>query len=330
MNINTTLSGYFKENELIVEAEINKEILNFFNERKSVAKYKYATKIIKMIVEKIGKEKLNPIITELYKVENATMRITKNRDHVIHSCNTFLLGLCINKYYLNDKVDFFEWALAALFHDIAYPVKISQDIIGSYLENMSTIHKDLDIESSLPVINLIPKYFEKLTNNKNAFECLQKRIDKWELNVNVQNRYDERNLCHGMLSALTILYLIDLMYKKNLWWIQDNFEKHIVPACSAIFLHNLEADAFDNIKINKAPLPYLLKLCDELQIWERPKNKMPRGDSPENCDIEINENEIIFIVKNEDVRKEIEEKIKCLNNDKKIKLNGHSNNDFMM
>ena len=73
-------------------------------------------------------------------------------------------------------------------------------------------------------------------------------------------------------SALTILYLIDLMYKKNACWNQDNFEKHIVPACSAIFLHNLEDVVFFNtITIDTAALPYLLKLCDELQIWQRPK-----------------------------------------------------------
>lgn len=317
MNINTTLSGYFIDNGLIDEAEIYQKIHKFLTNTKPDANYKLAEQIIKKLVKKYDKDKLNSIIAELYKVESATMRITTNRDHVIHSLNTFLLGLCINKYYLNNKVDIFEWTLAALFHDIAYPAKISQDIIRSYLEKMSAIKKDLDIESFDPVINLIPKNFEKLTNNKNAFGYIQKKIYEWELDVNVQEIYDDKicsnNLCHGMLSALTVLYLVDLMYQKNSWWNQENFKNHIVPACSAIFLHNLEDDAFKKIDKTIAPLPYLLKLCDELQNWDRPSKKMPHGDSPENYDIDIKENEIIFMVKTEGVKKKISKKIKCLN-----------------
>ena len=181
MNINTTLSGYFKDNGLIAEPEINSEIRKFFAENNFGAKGKHAKKIIEKVIGMYDKEQLYSIIAELYKVERATLPITKKRHHFIHSCNTFLLGLCINKYYLNNKVDIFEWTLAALFHDIAYPVTISQDIIGSYLEKMSAIKKDLDIKSSFPEININPEHFEILTNNKNAFDCIQKRIDEWKL-----------------------------------------------------------------------------------------------------------------------------------------------------
>ena len=120
-----------------------------------------------------------------------------------------------------------------------------------------------------------------------------------------------------MISALTVLYLIDLMYQKNNSkreynksdWDQKYFETDVVSACSAIFLHNLGDNAFKNIDKTKASLAYLLKLCDELQNWDR----MREGDSPENYDIQVQENKLIFKVSDQDRKDKIEDKIKCLN-----------------
>ncbi|MCG7847634.1 MAG: hypothetical protein MIO93_00440, partial [ANME-2 cluster archaeon] len=89
--------------------------------------------------------------------------------------------------------------------------------------------------------------------------------------------------------------------------------------CSAIFLHNLSDDAFTKISKNKAPLPYLLKLCDELQNWDRPDNNMLDGDSPENYNISIQNGVLCFEVKDGSIKDKISDKIKCLN-DPKIEI----------
>jgi hypothetical protein len=330
MNINETLSVYFKDNNPIKDATINDRILEFLK-AEIPKKYELAQLLIKDLVKPHSKDQLVSHITELYIVEEATMSLTEKRDHVIHALNTFLLGCYINNNYLINKVDVFQWKLTALFHDIAYPLEISQKIIERYIDKLHKIKHELNIENFNPAINLAPKNFEKLTNNKNALEYIQKRVYEWGLDVNVQKRYDDKissnEICHGMLSALTVLYLIDLMYQKNnpqrkrqtvydadySDWNQQNFENHIVSACSAIFLHNLSDDAFEKIDKNKAPLPYLLKLCDELQTWDRPNQNTPIGDSPENYDISIKNNKIIFKVKTEEDRSKITQKIDCLN-----------------
>ncbi len=274
MNINETLVKYFEVTPPVNNYTFKAGIPKFLHEPNTQKKYELAQQLIKDILGEIGKDKLYSHITELYEVEEATMCLTGKRDHVIHALNTFLLGFYVNNLYLAEKVEEFQWTLAALCHDIAYPLEISQTIIERYLSKMRTIKNELHIENFGPVINLIPKNFEKLTNNKNALECIQKRIYEWGLDVNVQKRYEDKissnEICHGMLSALTVLYLVDLMYRKNSRWDQEKFENDIVSACSAIFLHNLSDDAFEKIDKNKAPLPYLLKLCDELQTWDRP------------------------------------------------------------
>ncbi|MCZ7404426.1 MAG: hypothetical protein O8C67_05790 [Candidatus Methanoperedens sp.] len=339
MNVNETLIKYFedKTDSIIIDGNNNKKILEFLN-AKIPEKYNLVEPLVKDLVKPHGKDQLYLHIAELYNVEKATMILTdRRRDHVIHALNTFLLGLYINDNFLVTKVHGFQWKLASLFHDIAYPLEISQEIIGSYLDKMRDIKNELDVESFNPVINLVPINFEKLTHNKNAFEYIQKKIDEWELDVNVRKRYADmissNKICHGMLSALTVLLLVDRMYEKKnpdrkkqtvingdyIDWNQEDFENHIVSACSAIFVHNLSKDAFKKIKKDKAPLPYLLKLCDELQTWQRPKNGLPNGDPPEKYSISIQSEKIIFKVKGEkDDADNISRKINCLNDDQKI------------
>lgn len=324
MNINHTLVNFFEKENPLDNYEINTKILRFLNVNIS-EKYNLAQGLVKDIVKPHNKDQLYPHIVELYEVEEATMTLTGKRDHVIHALNTFLLGVFINDKYLVNKVDMFQWKIAALFHDIAYPLEISQKIIERYFGILSKIKDELHIENFNPTLKLIPKNFEKLTNNKNSFDYIQKRIYEWGLDVNVQKRYTDmtssNQVCHGMISALTVLYLIDLMYQKNNpkrdndyhnGWKEKNFEKDIVSACSAIYLHNLHPTGFFKGCKNKSKLAYLLKLSDELQEWNRPNKENLEGNFPHDYDIKISGNKLIFASKNEDSLNSIQNEIKCL------------------
>ena len=347
MNISKKLARYFKD-EVGNRKDLDKEaICKFLTTTDSTTKFKCVEPIIKKLMEPNGKKKIYSHIAELYEIEKNTMCITNKRDHVIHALNTYLLGLYINDKYLNVKVSEFEWKFAALFHDIAYPIEIAasypdivypmtpQEIVESYIKTMENIENSDNF--IIVVTSLVPENFEKLTNKKNAIDYMEEKIkNKWKLCVNVQNRYEtmilpDGKICHGMFSALTVLHLIDSMYQKHnpkrdkgykdvggSDWDQNHFENDVVSACSAIFLHNLDKDAFVKIDKNKAPLPYLLKLCDEFQNWDRP-NGEEQGDSPTNYNISIQKNkktqkkELIFEVNCSDVEDKIKDNIKCLN-----------------
>ncbi len=174
MNINETLAKYFEDTPPINDYIFKERIPEFLRESDTQKKYECSQHLIKDLLELYGKDKLDSHITELYEVEEATMGLTGKRDHVIHALNTFLLGLYINNNYLVKKVEEFQWAIAALCHDIAYPLEISQTIIERYFSKMRTIKNELHIENFDPAINLVPKNFEKLTNNKNALEYYKK------------------------------------------------------------------------------------------------------------------------------------------------------------
>ncbi|MFB0919685.1 MAG: hypothetical protein QMB62_02195, partial [Oscillospiraceae bacterium] len=88
--------------------------------------------------------------------ENAAVLIDKQRDHYIHSVNVFILGLCIyaqnSKYRaafrksVMNRVDypyaydtkneefFYRWGLAALFHDVGYPVEIVGRQVNKFID----------------------------------------------------------------------------------------------------------------------------------------------------------------------------------------------------
>jgi hypothetical protein len=91
---------------------------------------------------------------------------------------------------------------------------------------------------------------------------------------------------------------IDLLYKKNnpqdnyetnsegrpISWARKTFHQNIVPACAAILLHDAHKSNFKKRKITKdvATLAWLLRVCDALQDWDRPKSGSNEGIPAEN------------------------------------------------
>jgi len=69
-----------------------------------------------------------------------------------------------------------------------------------------------------------------------------------------------------------------------------------VSACAAIYIHSLPGKCFDHSKIDRsrAPVAFLLKLSDALQVWERPSIKNPTGFAASLFDIEVVNGELRF------------------------------------
>lgn len=110
-----------------------------------------------------GKE--NPfadIVDILLRYEDtAATLIDKQRDHVVHSVNVFITGLCIysaspafreafaaavpekeykNAYSTKNEEFFYRWGIASLFHDVGYPL----EIIGRQLNEFTGMIADAD------------------------------------------------------------------------------------------------------------------------------------------------------------------------------------------
>jgi hypothetical protein len=275
---------------------------------------KFAKDLIKSILHSHGKAQLAEEIAILGEIEEHVRPLqNKLRDHVIHAVLTFLLGIyLIEKLQLHDRITPFEWKLSSLLHDIAYPYEIAFYLtkkIENHINGMAISHN-----INTPVIksrNSIVK-LEKLVQPPSSINLLTNRFKKWGLGLRAGTLYrkmkSENKVDHGIISSMLLLKALDILYERynhdrvcediegdgNNWNYQI-FKNQIVNSCASIFIHNLSHDLFQNNKLNERihTLPYILRLSDELQDWERITNNNSYN-SGKSYSITINDGCIIF------------------------------------
>ena len=262
--------------------------------------------------------------------------IEKQRDHFIHSVNVFLLGLAIysqnsiyrdifkdyieespyQKYYrfeddsgkviqVSNEEFLYRWGIAALFHDIGYPVEIIGKQLKTFVnEGVKSISKTYDVHLAIDfkdfnqfnsIRKIKPEFADKYCEAYPEAKFLDlfkptnvmaHKISS-DLDVDINMLIDSLDnfvdymgnngfIDHGFFSSILVLNsygsLIQNIDKKD----QDFFFYPIVDSASAILLHNyyrnmLQAKPFylDQLYPQDSPLAFLLILCDELQEWNR-------------------------------------------------------------
>jgi len=299
-------------------------------ERNFDQRQKLAIEIIHGIMIKHGKKNLLGHITELARVEHGIKELEPwARDHVVHAVLSFILGIYINENLLKSEgiiISDFQWKLAGLFHDIAYPAQFAGDFLKRQTKCVVDIHKELGDNFPKLGFKIVPYGFENLSQGENAFDLIAGQLNCWGLKIDPKSEYnkmiDSGKLCHGMIGALMVLNVVDRMYQaynprreyKTIHadydgadWNQHNFEGEVIPSCSAIFIHNLHSKCFVDAKIDraKAPLAFLLRLTDNLQDWDRPSEKVPVGNSPDLYDISFEDGKLIFRITDDERRNNI-------------------------
>jgi len=260
--------------------------------------------------------------------ENAAVLIDKQRDHYIHSVNVFILGLCIYtgnsrvraafdhtvmdkkeypfSYDTQNEEFFYRWGLAALFHDVGYPVEIVGRQINKFIHFASDVcgkGNPVNVQLSFEnfedlncISEIIPKrvfsqcYFDHYEDS--VYIDTQKPVDllahklhtslgvdlkaaKHSLDdfVNVMARFGF--IDHGYYSSIIVLkwygYLIQSAKYKP-----EYFFWPVLDSASAILLHNCYKNMMQKKPFNLGalsaqthPIAFLLILCDELQEWNR-------------------------------------------------------------
>jgi len=332
MGINTTVLNGISQNADDYGIE-SWRIEEFLTERDFLSRQTKAKDIIQDIMTAHRKKELLGPVVELAKMELGIREIDPSlRDHVVHALLSFLLGVFINEHFLKPRgqtVDPFQWKLAGLFHDVGYPAQIAKDILKSYTKQLNNIKRDLSDTRPDVYFSVVPVGFNELTNGVNSLDLIQERLDGWELNIDAKYEYTKMvnsgNVCHGIISSLSVLYVIDMMYQKynprrayvdiydppGVNWNQSYFKNDVVPACAAVFVHNLPARCFRSAPLdrNRAALPYLLRLSDCLQDWERPSANDHTGLPDGDFDIDTPPGRLVFRVADSARRKQIAKEI---------------------
>ena len=263
--------------------------------------------------------------------DNTGDLIEKQRDHFIHSVNVFLLGLAVyaqntkyreyfkryvlkspyTKYYRMENGEFsdeeflYRWGVAALFHDIGYPVEIIGKQLKKFInDSVKSISPTYGAETAIDfkdfnefntIVKMNPKFADDFTDvyPEAKFLNLFKptdivahkiAIDFEDVDVNdvvkhldnfVYRMGELGFIDHGFFSCILVMnsygHLIQKYAKNN-----DFFFYPIVDSASAILLHNYYRNVLQKAPFNlkelhpsQSPLAFLLILCDELQEWSR-------------------------------------------------------------
>jgi hypothetical protein len=305
-----------------------------------------AIDIIQGIMTAHGKQTLLEHVVQLARVEHGIRQIQPwVRDHVVHALLSFLLGVFINEHFLKpggQTVNPLQWKLAGLFHDVGYPVQIARDIIEPYTDQINKIKRSLSVQRPDVYVRVVPTGLDELMNGVNSLDLIQERLNRWNLNINARDEYtgmvDSGRVCHGIISSLSVLYVLDMMYQKynpqrddvdihdpsGINWNQSFFENDVVPACAAIFVHNLSPRCFRSTPLDRhrAALPYLLRLSDCLQDWERPSAEYPMGLFDCDFDISTPRRRLVFRVDDADRRDRIRQEIASAISDSEIEILG--------
>lgn len=257
--------------------------------------------------------------------ENAATLIDKQRDHYIHSVNVFVLGLIIygqntpyqkafdkaaipyeGCYTTPQEEFFFRWGMAALFHDVGYPVEIIARQINHFIQFATDVDGDTvkvrshlafenfhelnSVEEVVPKREFIAKFYDNHDNTE--YVDLLKPIDllahKLHLAYGIEIRTMKQALDdfqavmaakgfidHGYYSAIIVLKWYGFLVQKA-GYSPDCFYYPVLDSASAILLHNYYRNvmmkppfALGAMSVHQHPLAYLLILCDELQEWNR-------------------------------------------------------------
>lgn len=260
--------------------------------------------------------------------ENAAVLIDKQRDHYIHSVNVFILGLCVygqnagyraafdktvmDKREYPDSYDtkheefFYRWGLAALFHDVGYPV----EIVGRQINKFMDFAADADGKNGGVGARLSFANFDELNRiaevtPRRAFtKCYSDRhadsaridplkpVDLLAHKIHTSLGVDlgaVKSALDGFVDVMAGLGFIDHGYYSAIivlkWYgflIQsagykpEYFFGPVLDSASAIVLHNgyksiMQREPFSlgALSPETHPTAFLLMLCDELQDWNR-------------------------------------------------------------
>lgn len=322
MNINETLIREIDERHLFFQYDVPIQSLHDFlrNPEPFPERQEKAINLIKDVMKAHRKKDLFEYISELARVEyNSRELAPHHRDHVVHAMLSFILGIYISdnffKHHSKIHIDQFQWKLASLFHDIGYPIEVAgRYLLKPFEDNINKIRNSLDLPDTNQIhFKIVPEGLENLTNNKNSFDLINRCLENWEIDIDAREVFntmiESGKINHGVISSLALLNVIDLIYQKynpervysdvikdGVNFNQYFFDNDVVPACSAIYIHNLASEYFINKKINRfnAPIAFLLRLSDCLQEWERPSSKNTTGFPSEHFDIKINTSQLIL------------------------------------
>jgi hypothetical protein len=251
-----------------------------------------------------SQEKLLDLTRKFEKNQRNLFRIPRYRDHFLHQINVYLLGLSIihiiygifngkliddfnqvyftggNKEYQTINDISFIWFLAAMFHDIAYPVEKCGDWLDAFFQQYIYRQKDNRpiLEARINIANMISdvdynscieelaEYHRKLNFRKGDLNYMAIRNEQsvnkgCEVRTQVLDQII-RHRDHGILAAVMLIHSF-----RN----ENEIFRFLFPAVAAISVHNF---LWTDKEILHDPCKTCIKYrCEKCMEWKKSYDK---------------------------------------------------------
>lgn len=141
--------------------------------------------------------------------------------------------------------------ISALFHDIGYPLEY-------YFRIAQEIHEFTPFFKIInPTIKTPFSEVKALLNNSWLFRTVD--------NTAIMKKYEQND--HGCLSAIS--FLTNFYFSGHVYSLSSKKRCIIEMAAVAIYKHTNHYDGNNRMIFSYDPISYLLRLCDDLQEWQR-------------------------------------------------------------
>ena len=270
------------------------------------------------------------------------------RDHVFHSIRTWLVGIfCLlhgeddsrfidniqidgeaEKGAFANKINFFEklsmWTIAALCHDLGYPLEKSQQILDRTKNMMKEFVSNPTVFSNFSFTGVqdnINEYIVKFmstkmkASNKTPQAVTDGNLDKDQYYGRIQPKYYlkytkslEKNK-HGIISAVIIykmlLYFLESDFNLNDDYVYNTEDARQFYIRREILRSIASHTCTDIYNVKNTTFSSLLYLCDEMQEWGRKSwNDLYTNVNPDSVQLTISNFDSESIDFGEEIRME--------------------------
>lgn len=156
-----------------------------------------------------------------------------------------------NKRKMLKEIIYKSFLVSALFHDIGYP-------LAYYFRMADEIHQFAPFfKIANPAVKTVFAEIKALLNNSWLFQTVA--------HDEIRKKYEKND--HGCLSAIS--FLMNFYFSGSIYSLDDRKQCIIEMAAVSIYKHTNYYHKNDRMLFSQDPFSYFLRLCDDLQEWQR-------------------------------------------------------------
>lgn len=157
----------------------------------------------------------------------------------------------VNKRHMLKEIIYKSYFISALFHDIGYP-------LAYYFRTADEMHHFAPFFKIVnPTVKIVFAEINAVLNNSWLFQTVA--------HDEIRKKYEKND--HGCLSAIS--FLMNFYFSGSIYSMDAGKQCIVEMAAVSIYKHTNHYDKNNRMLFTQDPISYFLRMCDDLQEWQR-------------------------------------------------------------